>query len=285
MALFVSDSISVLIKTGAKQLMSVSDSAKLDIRLLLSFVLNKPTSYLLTWPDEKLTEQEFSQFHSLFEQRLTGKPIAYLIGYKEFWSLNFKVSTATLIPRPDTEVLVETVLANHVQTHLTCLDLGTGTGAIALALASERNDWQIEGIDFQNEAVVLAQTNAQRLDLSQVDFYQSDWFSAIDKTKKFNVIVSNPPYIDALDEHLNQGGVQFEPKTALIAHKKGFADIEKIILTSIAYLAKSGWLYFEHGFEQSTGVQCLFANNGFSQIKTIKDYNGNDRVTYACYNG
>ena len=283
MNLSSSDPISALINTGAKQLSSVSDSAKLDVRLLISYVLDKPLSYLLTWPDKQLSEKQFQQFITLFEERLLGKPIAYLLGFKEFWSLKFQVSPATLIPRPDTEILVETILANHQQSSLNCLDLGTGTGAIALALASEQNHWQIDALDFQNEAVELAKLNAKRLGLTQVSIYQSDWFSSVDENKIFDVIVSNPPYIDALDEHLGQGDVKFEPKTALIADKNGFADIEKIIIQSIPFLKNAGWLYFEHGFEQGCGVQDLFDKNGFSEIKTIKDYNGNDRVTYACY--
>ncbi|MCO4798200.1 MAG: peptide chain release factor N(5)-glutamine methyltransferase [Colwelliaceae bacterium] len=283
MNLSSSDPISTIISIGTKQLVSISDSAKLDVRLLICFVLEKPLSYLLTWPNRQLSEQQFQQFITLFEERLLGKPIAYLVGFKEFWSLNFQVSPATLIPRPDTEVLVETILANHQKSSLNCLDLGTGTGAIALALASEQHLWQIDALDYQYEAVKLAQLNAERLGLTQVSIYQSDWFSSVDNNKTFDVIVSNPPYIDALDEHLVQGDVKFEPKTALIAEKNGYADIEKIIHQSIAYLNHDGWLYFEHGFEQAYGVQDLFAQNGFSEIKTIKDYNGNDRVTYACY--
>ncbi|MEW6992430.1 peptide chain release factor N(5)-glutamine methyltransferase [Colwelliaceae bacterium 6441] len=281
MSLSASDPLSVIIKAGAKQLAPVSDSAKLDVRLLLSYVLDKPVSYLLTWPDKTLSVEEFQQFITLFEQRLLGKPIAYLVGYQEFWSLKLQVSPATLIPRPDTEVLVEAILANHQQSSLSCLDLGTGTGAIALALASEQVAWQIEAIDYQNEAVELAQTNANNLGLSTVKIYQSDWFSQVDNT--YDIIVSNPPYIDALDDHLSEGGVRFEPKTALVAGEQGYADIEKIIKQSKRYFNKIGWLYFEHGFEQARKVQQILLENGFSEVKTLKDYNHKDRVTFACY--
>lgn len=281
--LSASDPIALLVNNGAKQLAPLSDSAKLDVRLLLSFVIDKPLSYLLTWPDTQLSSQQFQRFLTLFKQRLQGKPIAYLVGFKEFWSLKLQVSPATLIPRPDTEVLVETVLANHSESPLHCLDLGTGTGAIALALASENSNWHIDAIDFQDEAVTLAKSNAKRLGFSKVNIYQSDWFSKVNKQQKFDVIVSNPPYIDGLDEHLEQGDVKFEPKTALIAGNNGFADIEHIIQTSKAHLKDGAWLYFEHGFEQALKIHTLFTQNGFNGAKTVKDYNGHDRVTYACY--
>jgi release factor glutamine methyltransferase len=278
-----SDPIALLVNNGAKQLASLSDSAKLDVRLLLSFVIDKPLSYLLTWPDKQISQQQYQHFLTLFDQRKQGKPIAYLIGFKEFWSLNIQVSPATLIPRPDTEVLVETVLNNHSQSHMRCLDLGTGTGAIALALASEHLSWNIDAIDFQDEAVVLAKSNAKRLGFSHVNIYQSDWFSMVDNQKRFDVIVSNPPYIDALDEHLVQGDVKFEPKSALVADDNGYADIENIIKTSKPHLQDGAWLYFEHGFEQAEKIQTLFSQYGFSGVTTVKDYNGNERVTYACY--
>jgi release factor glutamine methyltransferase len=278
-----SDPIALLVNNGAKQLAPLSDSAKLDVRLLISFVLDKPLSYLLTWPDKQLSQQQYQHFLTLFEQRKQGKPIAYLVGFKEFWSLNLQVSPATLIPRPDTEVLVETVLNNHGESSLNCLDLGTGTGAIALALASEHSSWNIDAIDFQNEAVELARSNALRLGFLHVNIYQSNWFSEVDNQKKFDVIVSNPPYIDALDEHLEKGDVKFEPKSALVADDNGYADIENIIKTSKSYLKDTAWLYFEHGFEQAQKIQTLFYQYGFSEVTTVKDYNGNDRVTYACY--
>lgn len=278
-----SDPVAVLINNGAKVLAPLSDSAKLDVRLLISFVIDKPLSYLLTWPEKQLTQQEFQRFVTLFKQRKAGKPIAYILGYKEFWSLKLQVSSSTLIPRPDTEVLVETVLNNHTNSMVNCLDLGTGTGAIALALASEQSNWQIDAVDFQLEAVELAQSNAQRLGFSKVSIYQSDWFNSISSGKTFDIIVSNPPYIDELDEHLEQGDVRFEPKSALVAKQQGFADIEHIIKTSTAYLNDNAWLYFEHGFEQAKKIHALFSQHGFSEIQTVKDYNGNDRVTYACY--
>ena len=276
-------SLSTLVKTSAKKLALVSDSAILDARILLAFVIKKPISYLLTWPEKTLTSSQYLKFISLLEQRILGHPIAYLVGYKEFWSLKLHVSPATLIPRPDTEILVETVLNNHQVNSLNCLDLGTGTGAIALALASEQPNWHIEAVDYQLEAVQLATLNANSLQLNQVKVYQSDWFSNVKVSAGFDIIVSNPPYIDEQDQHLVEGDVVFEPRSALVARQNGFADIAQIIKNAKRFLSNNGWLYFEHGFEQALAVRHLFAQSGYINIKTIKDYNNNDRVTFACY--
>ena len=226
--IYCQQTIAEIINEGQQLLAAFSDSAKLDCKILLAFVLNKETSYLLTWPDKELTVPEFQAFMVLFDRRLQGEPIAYIIEEGEFWSLPFYVSPATLIPRPDTELLVEHILARHVESDLSCLDLGTGTGAIALSLASERKNWKINAIDFNDEAVSLAKKNSKRLMLPQVDIYQSDWFSNVKSTQKFNIIVSNPPYIDENDHHLNEGDVRFEPISALVAGDHGFSDIKKI---------------------------------------------------------
>ncbi|WP_206484204.1 peptide chain release factor N(5)-glutamine methyltransferase [Thalassotalea sp. G2M2-11] len=277
------DTIASAINYGSSALAEVSDSAKLDSQILLAHVLAKTTAYLYTWPEQLLSQTEQQDFLSLLAKRQHCVPIAYLIGYKEFWSLNFKVSPATLIPRPDTEVLVELVLEHYAEQQLCCLDLGTGTGAIALALASERNSWQIDAVDFQVQAVELAKENATELSLSQVNIFQSDWFSAVPIGNIYQVIVSNPPYIDPLDQHLTQGDVQFEPKSALVAEQHGLADIHKIISQAKDYLATGGRLYFEHGYDQGPAVRELFAKQAFEHIETVKDYNGNDRITYASF--
>jgi release factor glutamine methyltransferase len=219
----------------------------------------------------------------VFERRLQGEPIASLVEEGEFWSLPFYVSPATLIPRPDTELLVEHILARHPESDLSCLDLGTGTGAIALSLASEQKSWQVQAIDFSDDAVILAKKNALRLKLPQVEFYQSDWFSNVKANKKFNVIVSNPPYIDEDDKHLAEGDVRFEPLSALVASDNGFSDIKRIAKDAQAYLKSNGALYLEHGFEQAQGVRDILNRLGYQSIETIKDYAGNDRVTYAVF--
>ncbi len=271
---------SVFLNTQTK-----TDTAKLDAQLLLAFALNKSVSYLLTWPDEILSAKTIAQFQSLLNRRLQGEPIAYVLEEKEFWSLPFKVSPATLIPRPDTELLVEQVLLHFANKKdaIVCLDLGTGTGAIALALASERHNWQIDAVDFSEEAVALAQYNAQQLALTQVTIYQSDWFAGVPSDKQFDVIVSNPPYIDKTDKHLTEGDVRFEPKTALVANKQGLADIEKIAIQARQFLKNNGMLFFEHGYQQAIAVQTLLKSLGYQNIQTITDLSGNDRVTKAVY--
>ena len=266
---------------GQELLDSCSDSAKLDAQILLAFVLEKERIYLLTWPENTLSKDTIPLYLALLERRVSGEPIAYIIGVKEFWSLPFKVSTATLIPRPDTEVLVESVLEHFGDLDsMQCLDLGTGTGAIALALASEQPHWEIDAIDFNIDAVKLAKQNAQDLGLTQVNIYQSNWFSAVNE-KKFDVIVSNPPYIDALDEHLNQGDVRFEPESALIADEQGLADIKQIAQQSLNFLNTSGALFFEHGFEQGEAVRNILMALGYEGAKTVRDLNDHERITWG----
>jgi len=281
--IYCQQSIAEIINQGQQLLAAFSDSAKLDCKILLAFVLGKETSYLLTWPDKTLSETQFQAFMMLFERRLQGEPIAYIIEEGEFWSLPFYVSPATLIPRPDTELLVEHILARHVESDLSCLDLGTGTGAIALSLASEHKSWKVSAIDFNDEAVSLAKKNAKRLELPQVNIYQSDWFSNVKSTQKFNIIVSNPPYIDENDHHLNEGDVRFEPLSALVAGEHGFSDIKKIAKQAQLYLKNNGALYLEHGFEQAEGVRKILNQLEYQSIETIKDYSGNDRVTCAVF--
>ena len=272
-----------LIAYGEELLSPQSDSAKLDTEILICFVINKERSFLLTWPEKQLSQEQAKHFIELMLRRVAGEPIAYIVNLREFWSLPFQVSPATLIPRPDTEVLVEQVLSQHVNENLTCLDLGTGTGAIALALASEKPQWIIEAIDFNHDAVELAKRNAKNLNLSHVDIYQSDWFENVSVNKSFDIIVSNPPYIDENDHHLSEGDVRYEPKTALVAADSGLADIKVIANQARKFLNAGGFLYIEHGFEQSLAVKQILADFAYSEIETIKDYSNNDRITLACY--
>jgi release factor glutamine methyltransferase len=273
--------ISYWIKHGQEKLVSCSDSAKLDAQILLAFILDKERSYLLTWPENELTKQTVQQYLVLLQRRIKGEPIAYIIGVKEFWSLPFRVSPSTLIPRPDTEILVELVLEHFGEiAMLRCLDLGTGTGAIALALASELPNWTIDAIDFSHDAVALAIQNAKALQLTQVNIYQSNWFGAV-CSGKFDVIVSNPPYIDVLDKNLSQGDVRFEPKSALIANEKGLGDIKHIAQQALDYLNPQGALYFEHGFEQAKDVRHILTTLGYDTPHTAKDLSGHERITWA----
>lgn len=258
------------------------ESAKIDVFALLCFVIEKPSSYLYTWPEKELTTEQESQFHTLLSRRLAGEPVAYLIGEREFWSLPLKVSPATLIPRPDTECLVELALEKVAASNAPrILDLGTGTGAIALALASELPHAQITGIDFNSDATQLAQSNALRLAL-ECRFLTGNWFEPLDN-ERFDLIVSNPPYIDESDPHLEQGDVRYEPLTALVAPNKGLADIEHIIMTARTFLNKGAYLLIEHGYNQGLCVTKLFERYNYKQIATHKDYGGNDRMTLGQY--
>jgi release factor glutamine methyltransferase len=267
----------------SSQLADLSDSPRLDIEILLTHILQKDRTYLFTWPEKELTEEQTKTFDKFFSRRLTGEPIAHIIGQREFWSLPLMVNNSTLIPRPDTELLVEAALglfAEDDDTHLRrLLDLGTGTGAIVLALANEKKAWQCVGVDKELAAVDLAEKNRVQLNLQRVKIHQSDWFSALENEASFDMIVSNPPYIDPDDEHLNEGDVRFEPLSALIAGNKGLADLEYIIAHAPHYLTPNGWLLVEHGHDQGAAVRDLFETNHFDQVNTFRDFGRNERVT------
>lgn len=266
----------------APELESLSDSARLDIELILCHILQKNRTYIFTWPDKTLSPEQIEQFFQFFNRRKNGEPIAHILGQREFWSLPLAVNNSTLIPRPDTELLVEVVLElfaqDSAQQKRSCLDLGTGTGAIVLAIASEKPDWQLVGVDKSADAVALAEQNRGQLNLNHVQIKQSDWFTAI-TAQQFDVIVSNPPYIDPQDPHLEQGDVRFEPRSALIADNHGLADIELIIQQGWDYLSTQGWLLLEHGYDQGEAVRDLLNSRGFVQIETRRDLGGNERVS------
>ena len=261
------------------KLQQISDSAALDTELLLCHCLGKNRSYLRGWPEAEVAVGLEQQFLALMDRRQRGEPIAYLVGSGGFWSLDLQVSPATLIPRPETELLVEKTLSlMSAYSQAKLLDLGTGSGAIALAIASENPGWSVTACDVQSDAVQLAEKNRQSLSLNNVSICQSDWFAAIE-SQRFDCIVSNPPYIDPVDPHLNQGDVRFEPRTALVADNHGLADLEKIIIDSRDYLKDSAWLLLEHGYKQAGDVQALLADAGFEQIFTEQDLAGLDRVS------
>ncbi len=259
------------------------ESPSLDAAVLLCHVLKKTRSYLLTWPEKALEQEQQDQFDALLERRLTGEPIAYIVGEREFWSLPLKVSPSTLIPRPDTERLVEVALDKTCGQTGPILDLGTGTGAIALALAYELPDRQVIGIDLKQEAKELAEFNAAQLNIKNATFSQGSWFEPIAPETKFALIVSNPPYIDEKDPHLVQGDVRFEPKSALVAGESGLADIRHISDLARQYLEEGGWLAFEHGYDQGKAVRDILNRFGYQQVVTEKDYGNNDRVTLGCF--
>ncbi|MCE2569979.1 peptide chain release factor N(5)-glutamine methyltransferase [Motilimonas eburnea] len=264
----------------ARQQLVQSESAALDARVLLAYSLEKPDSFLFTWPDKVLTDEQQVRFLALIARRVAGEPVAHITQVREFWSLPLKVSPATLIPRPDTEILVEQVLQLELPKlhEFGVLDLGTGTGAIALALASEWPNVSVIGIDIQGDAVELAQTNGQALGLSNASFKQGSWFEPV-TGQQFSLIVSNPPYIDEQDRHLSEGDVRFEPRSALVAKDHGLADLALIARQAPTYLVERGYLVMEHGYDQGEAVRTLLVEQGFSDVQTLADYCQNDRIT------
>lgn len=255
-----------------------SESPRRDAEILLGFVTGKTRTFILAFGETPLSADQQQQLATLLARRARGEPVAHLVGEREFWSLPLFVSPATLIPRPDTECLVEQALSRLPASPCRILDLGTGTGAIALALASERPDCHVIAVDVIPEAVALAQRNAAHLGMKNVEILQSSWFSALDG-QPFSLIVSNPPYIDEQDPHLAQGDVRFEPLTALVAAENGLADLHSIIADARQYLLAGGWLLLEHGWQQGAAVREIFERYGWQQVETCRDYGGNERLT------
>lgn len=255
------------------------DSPRLDAELLLSHVTGLGRTSFRAWPEREVAPDQAQAFRELVAERVKGLPIAYLLGQQEFWSLPLKVSPSTLIPRPDTECLVETALELPLPENARVLDLGTGTGAIALALASEKAKWQIMASDRIEEAVELARENSRSLQLP-ITVVRSHWFDQIPE-RGFDLLISNPPYIPASDHHLNEGDVRFEPSSALVAGDDGLDDIRLLVTEGFKRLNPGGWMLLEHGYDQGDAVRDLFARAGWLNIETRKDYGGNDRMTLA----
>ena len=255
-----------------------SESPRRDAEILLETVTGKGRTFILAFGETQLTAAQLEQLNALVARRKRGEPVAHLTGVREFWSLPLFVSPATLIPRPDTECLVEQALARLPASACRIVDLGTGTGAIALALASERPDCDVTAVDRMPDAVALAIRNTQHLGINNVRVLQSDWFSAL-QGQQFDMIVSNPPYIDEQDPHLAQGDVRFEPLTALVAGASGLADIVHIIEQSKHMLTPGGYLLLEHGWQQGQAVRDAFTRSGYQAVETCRDYGGNERIT------
>ena len=266
------------------------EDAKIDINVMLSHITGKNKAQIFAFPDSELNEYELKKLSDFLIRRVKGEPIAYILGEKEFWSLPLNVSEGTLIPRPDTEILVEKALYIALEKleenppHFRILDLGTGTGAIALALASELSpicqkkaiQLDVIGVDLMPEVVKLAQSNAEKNQL-KVQFLQSRWFENVEG--QFDIIVSNPPYIDEADEHLFQGDVRFEPRSALVAGENGLADLRHLIEYAPGHLKDNGYLLLEHGWKQGEEVRSIFWQNHWQGVATIRDYGDNERVT------
>lgn len=249
------------------------------MQCLLQKILHVPRVYLLAHPERSLTETELSYYNELLQRRLNGEPIAYILGEREFYGMSLKVTPATLIPRPDTELLVELAL-QRIPLHERCavLDLGAGSGAIALAIAHERPQAEVLACDASAAALAVAQENARALGISNASFVQSNWFAALG-TQRFTLIVSNPPYIAAGDPHLAQGDVRFEPVSALISGMDGLDDIRHIITQSSSHLLQGGWLLLEHGYDQAARVRRLLQEAGFGDVFSACDIAGIERAS------
>ena len=257
--------------------------ARIDAELLLAHALGKSRAWLYAWPEHSAAGDVLDDFERLVAARARGEPIAYLVGRREFWSLDLAVTRDVLIPRPETELLVECALGRIPgESDASIADLGTGSGAIALAIARERPHATIVAVDASVAALDVAQGNARRLALRNIDFVQSDWFSALDG-RAFDVVVSNPPYIAAADSHLGEGDVRFEPRAALVSGADGLDAIRSISAAAPLHLRDRGWLLLEHGWDQGLSVRTLLAGRGFTHVESVRDVGGHERVTLGCW--
>jgi release factor glutamine methyltransferase len=252
----------------------------LEARMLMQCVTGYSRVQLLSHDTEVLNDAQQVHWQTLVTRRISGEPMAYILGEREFYGRMFAVNPNVLIPRPDTETLIEAVLADFGTETISLLDLGTGSGAIALTLAAERPSWQVCATDVSAEALVVARQNAQRLNTS-VRFFEGDWWGAlpVDEHLKFHVLVSNPPYIEANDGHLSEGDVRFEPMGALTDGADGLQHYRRILHDVARYLHTNGAVYFEHGYNQGASVRGLLNEAGLTQVRTIQDLSGNDRVS------
>jgi len=277
----MSEQIDTAIEWATKRCSGASDTPKLDAEILLAYCLGRPRSYLYSWPEQYLDSEDWQRFQSLVDQRALSTPVAYLLGEREFYSLTLKTSPATLIPRPETELLVETAISICESSSATnLLELGTGTGAIAIALKVHHPDINIVATDISNDCLDIARQNS--IDhTTTIEWVESDWFSQIQGNRKFEIIVSNPPYISATDPCLAKGDLRAEPLSALSPGETGLEALEKIIANAPAYLKPGGYLLLEHGFDQQQQVASLMRAQGFSNIACKFDLNQLPRVSLA----
>ena len=270
-----------LLTSSASTLPDISDTADLDVEVLLCHVLKKNRTYLRTWPEKQLTQSQQEQFNQLLKQRQLGQPIAYIVGTREFWSRDFHVNSDVLIPRPDTETLIELCLqlVQH-KPNAKLIDLGTGSGIIAITLAAECPQLKITAVDSSIKALHTAKKNAQLNQTENIRFIHSDWFDQI-TNESFDFVVSNPPYIAPEDPHLSQGDVRFEPNSALISPQQGLHDIAHISEHSQHQLNNGGYLIFEHGYKQKQSVHDILQKNHYQNIQCLHDLSKHPRVSYA----
>ena len=274
--------LNVLLECGSSELHAIAASqARFEAEILLAHVLQKPRSYLHTWPEAVIPSHSIDQFKLLITRRSQGEPIAYITGRREFWSLDLEVTTDTLIPRAETETLVEHVLAqleNIARPQI--VDLGTGSGAIALAIASERPDANITATDNSANALAVAQKNAERLGLQNISFLFSNWFDQL-ALEQYHLIVSNPPYVADDDPHLTQGDVRFEPVSALSSGKDGLDDIRHLCHAAPKYLKVGGWLYLEHGYNQAHETRVILESEQFVNLGHACDLSNTPRISWG----
>lgn len=264
---------------ATQQLANISDNPMLDAQVLLAHTLQQSRTYLHARPEHQLTLEEIHQFNAYLQRRCNREPIAYITGKREFWSLEFLVTRDTLIPRPETELLVETILkrTDHHKV-LKIADLGTGCGAIALALAHECPHWQIYATDRSEDALAIARKNAQRFGLENLAFFQGNWCTAL-PCSDLDVIVSNPPYIAESEWERYADNLVFEPRHALVAGATGLNAIHEIISSAKLFLRPAGFLIIEHGFSQGQAIRSFFEKMGYKGVETIKDLAGKERAT------
>lgn len=254
----------------------------IDARVLLRTLLRVDDVYLIAHAERALTEAETRQYHALVERRAGGEPVAYIVGEREFYGRAFVVTPAVLIPRPETELLVELVLQRlSFDAVVGVLDLGTGSGCIALSVAAERAAARVTATDMSMDALNVARRNAQRLGISRVAFVQGRWFEALDTAQRFDLILANPPYVRAGDAHLTLGDLRFEPAGALSSGADGLDDIRAIVAGARAHLVPAGWLLFEHGYDQAATCRELLEQAGYSQVQSWRDLAGIERVSGA----
>ncbi len=270
---------------SAARLVSVTATPALDAEVLLAHVLQRPRAWLYSWPEQVIEEATLARFHQLLARRVQGQPVAYLVGQQAFWTLELRVTPAVLIPRPETELLVEQALRLGPEGAARVVDMGTGSGAVALALAAERPMWSVLATDASDGALAVARDNAQRLALSNVSFALGSWFDAIEPGACFDLVVSNPPYIDPQDPHLHQGALVHEPRMALVSDDTGLADIRVLACEARSHLVSGGHLLLEHGHDQGAAVRAILGGMGYSDVVTVRDLAGHERVSMAQWCG
>ena len=275
----VEASLSAHLKRWANELQAISDTPRLDAEILFKYASGFNDTQLIAEGEQPLEPRVMLDVEAQIDARHSGVPVAYITGSREFYSLPLKVNPQVLIPRPDTECLVEAAIeCIKKQSAQRVLDMGTGSGAIALALARQLPELQVTATDRDNKALDVAKQNARCLKINNVRFVRSDWFQNL-AGAQFDMIVSNPPYIDSLDEHLRKGDVRFEPRTALVSEEHGLADLRAIINGAGRHLIPGGYLFLEHGYDQAFAVTSMLLENGFTAVETRKDFGQNDRLS------